>query len=272
MNQQEASSLRVLALVVTHNDPASLAECVASIRTQTRLPDDLIVVDNASSPPATLGEPGSLGRVHRNATNLGPAGGYATGIDLFLQSGYELAWVMDDDCTPESRCLELLLAPQEGFAPPTLVLPTVKDAMGTVTNYPGWSGILLPREIVLAVGLPRSDFFWWVEDTEYLRWRIPLAGFDVGRVAEAVVLHGGRGRGTTRPSWKTYYETRNVVFFRVHLHRGGWRTVYKIASVLARTLARILLREDHKLAKFGLFLRGIHDGLFGRLGIRVAVK
>ena len=104
---------------------------------------------------------------------------------------------------------------------------------------------------------------------QYLQWRIPEAGFDVTRATEAVVWHSAVRRGATKPGWKYYYETRNAVYYRLHIQRGQGRRFYRLARVLARTPFRILLQEDRKVAKLALFVRGAFDGLVGRLGIRV---
>ena len=106
-------SQRVMALVLTHNAPASLERCLAAIGAQTRLPDAVLVVDNASQPP--VGHlPNISGRVPvvvvRSATNTGPAGGYAQALGEFVASDATHAWVLDDDMRPEPPCLERLWA------------------------------------------------------------------------------------------------------------------------------------------------------------------
>ena len=177
------------------------------------------------------------------------------------------SWTMT--ARPSSRCLELLLA-SRSEAGPSLTFPKwIDQRTGVVTDYPAWCGFLIPREIVVAVGLPRSEFFWWMEDTEYLQWRIPRAGFEITRTPDAVVWHSAIRRGATKPGWKFYYETRNAVYYRLHIQRGHGRRFYRLARVLARTPVRILLQENHKMVKLALFVRGAFDGLFGRLGIRV---
>ena len=42
---------RTVALVLTHNAPHSLARCIAAIDAQPLLPDEIVVIDNASQPP-----------------------------------------------------------------------------------------------------------------------------------------------------------------------------------------------------------------------------
>ncbi len=44
---------RVVALVLSHNAPQSLARCLNAIAAQTNPPQGVVVVDNASDPPIT---------------------------------------------------------------------------------------------------------------------------------------------------------------------------------------------------------------------------
>jgi GT2 family glycosyltransferase len=265
-----------LAVVLTFEAPHALAECLTALAAQERRPDAVLVVDNASSVPAqaTVDEL-ALDievRVSRQARNTGPAGGHAAGLQAFLASGAERAWVMDDDCVPEPACLARLLAAADAAPGPRLVFPSwVDDATGKVTNFPAWCGFVLDREIVAAVGLPREDFFWWAEDTEYLQWRIPEHGFESLRVDDAVVHHRRTRVATMKPAWKIYYEVRNTLYFRIYVQRFKWSRVRRLFRTLARTLARIVLREDDKARKLRMYGRGVVDGLTRKLGHQVAV-
>lgn len=106
-------SERVCAVVVTHRRPDELAKSLDVLTTQTRLPDQLIVVDNghddrvrdlvAGAPiPATY-----LGSLR----NLGGAGGFALGMLHALAHGADWVWLADDDGHPQdTRVLATLLA------------------------------------------------------------------------------------------------------------------------------------------------------------------
>ncbi len=45
---------RIMAVILSHNAPASLARCLQAVLDQTTPPEGVLVVDNASSPPAVL--------------------------------------------------------------------------------------------------------------------------------------------------------------------------------------------------------------------------
>ena len=99
---------RLLAVVVTHNRQAQLAQTVTRLLAE-RI-DDLIVVDNASTDDTAtwLGAVNDR-RLHvlRLAENRGGAGGFAEGIKLAMAQ-FQADWivVMDDDARPEPGALD----------------------------------------------------------------------------------------------------------------------------------------------------------------------
>ena len=266
----------VLALILTHNAPDVLRMCVTSVLKQLEPGDGLLIVDNASEPPAavTLQSLSSPDRIEvlRLERNLGPAGGYARGLQRFLASKHGLVWIVDDDMVPDASALSRLRDASAVESDPVIVFPCVADYQGRPFNVPAWCGVLIPRSIVKDVGVPREDYFWWAEDTEYLQWRIPRAGYRTVRAQEARVTHEAVRRGRTKPVWKFYYETRNLVHYRINVQvpagASPWRCGRKLLRTVALATARILVREDRKVAKLRAVGRGIFDGLTGRLGIR----
>ena len=51
-----------------------------------------------------------------------------------------------------------------------------------------FNGVLVTRELVDRIGLPRAEFFIWGDDVEYL-WRAEQAGARIATVVDAHVLH-----------------------------------------------------------------------------------
>jgi rhamnopyranosyl-N-acetylglucosaminyl-diphospho-decaprenol beta-1,3/1,4-galactofuranosyltransferase len=266
----------VVALVLTYNAPRALARCLDGIARQSLRPSRVFVIDNAGSLPASpvaLQDRDIDVSVIVQPSNGGPAGGHAAGLRAFLETGFPRAWVMDDDCVPEPDCLVELLHVADGAAAPALTFPTwIDEPSGQEVNWPAWCGFLIDRAVVEAVGLPREEFFWWAEDTEYLHFRIPMAGHPVLRASSARVLHGRVRAGRHKPPWKVYYEVRNSVYYRLRVQRRSGRRFYRLVRTLVRMLGRILLREDQRLIKLSMYGRGLMDGLLGRLGKRVPVE
>lgn len=263
----------VMAIVLTFDAPTELDRCVRAIDAQDPRPNRILVVDNDGlRPAAETVEPLGLRtpvEVLRMDENTGPAGGHAAGLRRFLETDHDLAWVMDDDCEPQSGALAALVeAARTQPATTDPVYPTwFNTALNRVTNYPAWCGFLIRRSTVEHVGLPRADFFWWMEDTEFLHWRIPEAGYRPQRLPGAMVLHHQDRRQGPKPVWKYYYEVRNATYFRLRVQRGRGRRFYRLARALAGA-GRGAAAGPDRVATSLMIARGLIDGLRGDLGAR----
>ena len=255
----------MLALILTYNRPAELQRCVDALSNQTRRPGAVLVVDNASTPPADpSAEPGWLS-VERLHDNVGPAGGHHAGLSRFLADDrFDLAWVLDDDVVPAPDCLEALVA-AAAEGPVGIRWPVQRHTRARAGQYPGWYGVLIPRAVVETTGTPNPELFWWTEDTEYLQWRIPRAGFSSTVVDGAVVEHTGRAGGP-RPDWRLYYETRNTIVYRTRTQR--LRHPLKLLRTVAAIGVRVISDGPGRRRRLRVFSSGLADGVRGRLGRR----
>jgi GT2 family glycosyltransferase len=260
-----------MAVVLTHNAPTSLARCLQAIAAQTTPPEAVLVVDNASQPPVVVDPDPTMPpvRVVRSEVNTGPAGGYSQALAEFLGSGFGHAWVLDDDMAPEPHCLERLWAVARTRPTEAFVFPVSRQPDGSFGVWPSWCGFVVSRQIVLDVGLPMGELFWWAEDTEYLQWRIPDAGYERLVVHDAFVDHAAIRHGEGVPLWKYYYEARNMLYVHLHVkHRVG-----RYPRSVSKLLARALLRErDGRIRRLGVMARGLWDGVRGNLGMRFPVE
>lgn len=272
----------VTAVILTCSSRAALQRCLEAVGAQSPRPAAVIVVDNASAEPVddlVAGIPG--GRVLRLPRNSGPAGGYAAGLRAFLDAATSWAWVLDDDCLPQPGALAALLraaARSDGVRPPLVLAAALDDATRAPIRGMGWLGVLVPRVAVEQVGVPNEALVWWTEDTEYLQWRIPGAGFPVVECTDAVIEVTRSRIGEGKPPWKFYYESRNQVYHRMWVQRPhGQRPVPRHLTVRVRARrawqkvwrlgARALLKErTGRVHKVGMVARGAFDGVRGRLG------
>ena len=263
---------RVLAVIVSYNSPEALARCLQCLDRQTRPVDAVLVIDNSQPSPADISSL-DLGITARTAlvpagSNLGPAGGFALGLAWFQQGGsHTHAWLMDDDTYPEETALEILLETAGSLRRGSAVFPSaVYEATGVAMNYPGWSGVLIDQLAVQLAGLPMAELFWWAEDTEYLQHRLPRKGVIVARADEARVIYDLIRRVGGRPAWKYYYEVRNMIWFRVAAQRGSEGR--KLPRTLIRLFGSAVMSVDRG-EKVPMYLRGMADGVRGRLGAQV---
>jgi rhamnopyranosyl-N-acetylglucosaminyl-diphospho-decaprenol beta-1,3/1,4-galactofuranosyltransferase len=213
---------RIVAVVVTWNRSVLLERIVRAVAAQTRPPDLLLVVDNASTddtPAVSARLSAELAlpmRVERLARNTGGAGGFHTGMAAACDEGADLLWLMDDDGVPPPSCLADLLAHVDGhdFLGPAVVAEGAPDRLCFPIRLPGtarvvhaladvesasrdgllpdvvipFNGVLVTRELVDRIGLPREEFFIWGDDVEYL-WRARRAGARVATVVSSHFAH-----------------------------------------------------------------------------------
>ena len=261
--------MKVAAVVVTFNRPAMLARCLTALRAQERPIDELIIVDNGNTGPVDhlmqrMDGDGPCWRVLRMEENTGPAGGFAAGTEAAMKHDPDALWVMDDDVFPDPDCLKRLLpALRHG----RLLAPTIIGEDGRSLQLPAWAGYLIDASLVRQAGPPRADLFWWAEDTEYLRDRLPrLLGRDEMRVPEARVVHATR-MGERRAAWQYYFETRNSMWLRLFVKQSTPRRLLAMVRSVVKLWCRAA-SEPRPSRRLHLVHLGILDGFRGRLGKR----
>ena len=212
--------MTVCAVILTFNRKALLVDCLHAVLGQSRAPDHVIVVDNASTDGTRelLREEGLLDRVEWVALerNLGSSGGFHRGVAAAQQGDWDWVWIMDDDAEPRPDALERLLAAPAAADPANAVLanavvdpdgmiearvqrgffdgrlrPLPREAYvpGTApeVDYVSFVGMLVRGETVRATAPPKAEFFIWGDDVEYcLRLRSCGA---IRVVPEAVIVH-----------------------------------------------------------------------------------
>ena len=257
---------RVVALVLSHNAPHSLARCLNAIAAQTTLPEEIVVVDNASDPPIEVRSLPFRRGCHRGSsdqTSISDQRADGHRSSRFPMPERTHAWVMDDDIVPETKCLATCgwqrpISPT-AFVVPVSIQPDGGRTVGFLVRIPDRPRDRRDR------GPTQGELFWWAEDTEYCHWRIPQAGFRRRFIEGAVVHHDAIRQGGDVPTWKYYYEARNMLYLHWHImHRTG-----RYPKNFSRLVGRALFRQrQDRIACLVAVGRGLIDGATGRLGIR----
>ena len=139
---------RIVAVVVTFNRRDMVTRLVGSLDTGHVVPDEIIVVDNASSDGTsealTALETSTQLRVLTLPENTGGAGGFHTGLETALTRDADLVWLMDDDGVPADDCLELLLehVADHDFLGPAVVDAVRQDRLCFPIRLPGRSTVV----------------------------------------------------------------------------------------------------------------------------------
>jgi rhamnopyranosyl-N-acetylglucosaminyl-diphospho-decaprenol beta-1,3/1,4-galactofuranosyltransferase len=288
-----AAPLRAVAVVVTHRRPELLLRCLSAVTGQTRPPDAVVVVDNASGDgtDALVRERFPAADLQVLARNTGGAGGFAAGVARALQAqAADAVWLLDDDTVPEPAALAELLAARAGYPGPTpgLVASRVlwtdgrEHPMNTPRRAPlasreavraaavvdavpvrsaSFVSVLVDAAAARATDLPVADYFLWNDDFEYttrlLRDRPGLAS------RRSTVVHHTRvfGASDADPGPRFYYEVRNKVwlFTRSPGLRPAERVLYG-GSTLRRWVRTAAASSDRRtLLRAGA--RGLRDGV-----------
>lgn len=243
--------MRILVHIHTWNDAEVVGTALAAVLGQSRVPEEILIVDNGSvDGTAELAFPERV-TVIRHQVNLGTSGAVKTGLEYAIAHGYEWLWVLDADSVPRPDALELLarLAAAEG--PRVGVVCASHDLVklgqmlrGRMLTPGGprlppldgnpvaircdsviWSGALINLAVVAQVGLPRAgergcweDLSLDYGDTEYT-YRIRRAGFQILVHRDSIIDHpigrGLHGRILGRDLYSTNHPAfRRYLYFR----------------------------------------------------------
>jgi glycogen synthase len=292
-NPIQPSLPSVCALIVSYNRLEQLRDCIRAVLVQTRVPEHIVVIDNASEDgtyDAIRLEFAGVEIVRLNV-NSGPAGGFSKGFERALESKLEYVWTLDDDCIPESDALEVLLQTLVSFpkaSRPSLLSSYVVWTDGTPhpMNRPvfgiswrqreRWArreglasvratsfvSTLISLQSVAKHGLPWAAYYFWNDDVEYTaRLLRDAQGY---AVPNSRVMHL-----SSRPyvplddsSGRYFYEVRNKLW--MIRFSNAWTIPERIgwASYLGLSILRHLARNRFGLESRGVVQRGLEQGLW----------
>ena len=301
------TACKTAAVVVTYNRKQLLKACLDALLEQSRSPDRIYIIDNASTDGTSdfLKADGYLENSRiiylRQLQNTGGAGGFHAGMQQALTDNMDWLWLMDDDACPRKNALESLLQchPEKENVYASVAINTAlgRDELcwpaarpGTenafvleeiqllqnVINIP-FLGFFIHSDLVRAIGLPEKDYFILGDDTEYAE-RARAHGSKLLLVKRSIVDHpmpnrhifsfmGRRFYNLTLPPWKKYYDVRNRILIG-RKYYGIRLWTQTIPGQIIR-MGDSLLHEPDRFNMLWAYLRGILDGFLGRQGKRV---
>ena len=309
---------RISAVVPTYNRREQLRVCLRSLQAQTHVLDAIIVVDNGSTDGTAEMLSAEFPRVERTYVEkpCGSAGGFNKGIDLAHRAGYDWVWLMDNDAVPASDALELLVRASrsmDGRVFNSLVItPDGENVNWGYNLYSGdrykegsrlvetvaeltalgkpvlngmaqfYTGSLIHRSVIDAVGLPTPGFFTRGDEVDYVL-RIQEAGFKTYTVVASRAIHPPEttksamllGREVKVPvmsPWKQYYVIRNdlIVGRRFKLAHGP-SPLYYVRTFLSYC-GRSLVLPDKRFLRLLYTIWGFIDGVQNHLYVNPWIK
>lgn len=249
-----APSGRIAAVIVTYNRLAKLPKTLETVLAQSYGCEWVVVVNNNSTDGTRefldgLSDP-RLKVLHLD-DNLGGAGGFEHGMAYGYNLGADYVWIMDDDCYPEPRALEILLEERDeasqllGYEVP-FACSLVKYIDGSLCemNNPittwDWPrtylgglnsllvtectfvSVLVPRWALEEQGLPLGEYFIWFDDKEFTKRLERHYGAGIIALDSQVVHDMGVNAGVNYRQvnesniWKFEKGTRNQSSYRIH--------------------------------------------------------
>lgn len=273
---------RVCAVIVTYNRKELLRKCLTAVLSQTRPPDHVLVVDNASTDGTREMLKKEFPQVEVLALpeNQGGAGGFHEGMKKAYEDGYDWIWVMDDDTIPSSTALEKLWSAQICLRQKNLPCNAVGSKVVWTNGQPHpmntpWShpffkvpacavqgvfltsfvSVLVNRAAITAKGLPRKELFIWNDDWEFFL-RIGKVFFST----QSIVVHKTKALYTPADSSndRYYYQARNRLWIlRLKDLPLVWRLILLLHFFGEATV--YLIKNGKK--GWRTILRGLKDGL-----------
>jgi len=283
----------VAAIVVTFHPRPEYFGNLAKIRNQVDL---LIVVDNGSNENelaqirSACREPGF--KLIANGDNLGIAAALNLGVREAQKEACKWVALFDQDSVVTDGFIPIMRSEFQTYNlqkkimqiipryvdPETRLERTVSSfedggAFLTIT-----SGSLFSMEAFEKCGLFQEELFIYCVDDDY-SLRIRKNGFYIGVSRNAVLLHQS-GNPTSRklfgmtittknyrPQMRYYYARNKVWILRIY-GKTFPRLIVPTLREFVTIPLKIALMEDTPWEKIKLFIRGLTDGIAGRMGRR----
>lgn len=294
-------------VIVTYNRLELLKECVNQCLNQTVPFERIVIVNNCS----TDGTDAYLQRfsedprfaISNQTENLGGAGGFRVGLALAQKEELDWVLIIDDDAMIQTdyikQCDQMIRRRPNMVACSGTVYTDGKiqtNHRRVVVNQLLWleknvplsayerksfhydlatfCGLMIRGDILLKIGLPKSDYFIWYDDTEYsmrLHKYGGIVNINRAHLNHKTVLPSGKQAGFfSRMSWRTYYGHRN----RLDAVKTHCRPI-TTAVIVAETLVFIacgygmqLIPQKRKQGRYitQMLRDALKDGYRGVLG------
>jgi rhamnosyltransferase len=286
---------RVFAVVVTYNIGEAIHRCFDSVKDQV---GHVLIIDNGSE-EVTLRELNEIAASDKvtlilNERNEGVAHAYNQAVQWAKGRAFE--WILtldhDSEATPGmvAKLVEAYaILERSGIQNTGLIGANPYDVNGRYFAFGRGedgeppledeevisSGSLIPLQIFDKVGLFNEDIFIYYVDTDFCR-RLTREGFRVYVCLRAVLLHREGCKTRHKFLWRhayydhygktaRYYLTRNAVYM-IKRHDMSLSDVYWLVRRLCKDHLKILVFDRGRIVLLWYSLRGLMDGLRGKVG------
>jgi rhamnosyltransferase len=299
----------VASITISYNGAEVLERHIDALLRQSVPLQEIIVVDNASTDQTSslIAARYPQITVLRMTSNLGVGGALTTGLAYAaFKKKHDWVWMFDQDSVPAPDALEVMLSEYQPLeSRPVRVgiiacLPVDEDMEISATPW-FWSngyvkppaellnspvlfsdlvitsGAMVRREVVEAIGLPRSDFFIDFVDYEYCL-RARSHGYRIAVITRAKLRHevgkarkvrilGRRHLWSEHRPFREYYICRNLAYSVWWLYPSMGAKGFVVRHLIRHAIG-VLLFGSKRLACLKKMAQGFFDGRRASLGMR----
>ena len=291
-------------VLVTYNRLDKLKIALECYEKQTYLPQNMIVVNNASTDgtkeylESWLKEKSKIKKSVINLdNNTGGSGGFYTGLKESLKLKLDYVWVSDDDAFPKEDCFKvannfLVKNKDKNISAvcgkvinrgnidlvhrrtlkkmmfiPIQLFNSKKDynKESFKLNLFTYVGTFINVKKMKKVGVTIKDYFIYCDDTEH-SYRLSKEG-DIYCLPNMEIIHDGPlNSSSDGVNWKLYYGIRNSIDFVKRSFPKRFYYTYKLYFRLKYYLIITILYKN-KLEGYKLVNYAIKDAKKGKLGV-----
>ena len=290
----------VAAVVVTYNRLNELKKNLEMLQRQSRIPDVIYVIDNASTDETSkylsdLSKQNGRIRHYLLEKNVGGAGGFSYGLEKACRDGYDWVWLMDDDGRPQNKetlnnlmrvacnesnfslinCNVLCNGDELSFkiGTPYLTLQEQRENIpdGVIENCACvFNGSLIGKSVYEKIGTIKKEYFIRGDEVEYLM-RCRNNGVKVLTVIDSLYYHpqteyahlsflGKKFDYECMAIWKQFFLIRNYV--ATYYTTADERQKKTIKRGLGLIFLGVIL-YDHSLKRLGYCMQAVKEGKKG---------
>ncbi len=270
--------MKLSVVIVAYKSKPCIENLLLSLRSQTRQPDEIIVIDNSGEGGWKPLESEFNFKCFPQSKNSGYAGGCNVG---FSKSKGDFVIFLNPDLELEENVLEVLLkgiSKDERIGALSCLINnkseqnekmggTLNPFLTTIPNwfhnpamtfYPSGAIFITSRQAWVSVNGMDSDLFLYGEDVNF-GWRLRLAGLQVKKTNDCIVLHQGQASvdQAMHPMKKYFYQERNRIVNWKCLNTWHTRFLYMPFSFI-NEFARFIYSIKNTNRLLGLLLAWIH--------------
>lgn len=299
--------MRVGVVIVTYNRLELLKQCIENCVNQTIQFEKIVVINNCSTDGTNeyLMKYADDERfvIANQKSNLGGSGGFKEGLKIIRE--YNLDWVLiiDDDAIINTNYIEECLKyarkhPDVCACSGTVftngeiqyshrriiknkLLMLEVNVSASAYNHSGFKydlstfcGLLVRGDILKEVGLPKSEYFIWYDDTEFsmrLLKYSKIVNINSAHLDHRTILPSDEKKGFfARMNWRTYYGHRNRLD-AVKMHCGKMTQAIILTEFIVFIMCGYIMQLSRKKREQGKYIvamlkDAMLDGYTGRLG------